>query len=219
MDHSRNPQSRIASPAESGNCHLELGSARRTEVDGAGRSLGCFPFSGKARHKSEMLRIAYSWIFLAFAVVHIMVSFSFVQRIGQSRDGLALFLNVLWATGFLGLGMILVIAWWSNLMQRKASRRLGIVASLLNLLVFLGAAAFVYLVGGFVMFRQVEWWCLGIPTLIAIVGSVIYSLPNRAGGSADGQMSPAPVTFPNSAEGAPSPLGTGDSVTTQRLHP
>lgn len=181
MDHSQNPQSLTASPAEPGNSNQVLGPMRRAKAEVTGCSVRGFFHLSKATHKRDLYmrtaRIAFSWNFLAFAVVYLMVSFSFAQEIGRSRDGLMLFQNVLLVIWFLGIGTILLIAWWFNLMQRKASRRLAIVASSLNLLVLLGSAGFVYFVSGFVKFRQAEGWCLGIPTAIAIAGSIIYLLP------------------------------------------
>ena len=88
-----------------------------------------------------------------------------------------LIILILLAVLFSIVGIILGVAWWSNLKERKSARGWAIAASLLNLLILIAPPLFYYFEKGWDAFCQTER-VFGIPTIIGISVLVVVLRQN-----------------------------------------
>ena len=73
------------------------------------------------------------------------------------------------------------IAWWKVWRDKVSARWWGLAASLLNLLISVGAAVLAYFFWGWHSF--VDAGCaLAVPAIIGVVGIVIFTLSSSVGG-------------------------------------
>lgn len=123
------------------------------------------------------LKLFLCWYFAFASVVFLLAAFELFASVAHSKDRLELLLNTILGGLFAAVAIILVMAWWTNFREATFARRWATVASLLNLLIFIGTPLIYCYVHGWVAFREIErlFW---IPTLIGAAVFVVFSLPS-----------------------------------------